>query len=281
MARPILVGSVYQQNSRAVLKMSMSIQGSPAIGEVPIVTIIRDRDLYAVDFTTSTFEPTTPATITVNPNFKSAMSEVGAGSYLFNFDPEDYEGVEPGSYTIIFRNERVGAEATTQDELFYTGPAGSLSAGPKLGFIDRYKDVCLNSDTLIAYLATPGQNDVILNIFDPLDNLVVAGATMTELDDTGVFKYNYTFSLAGDYILMGSEASNNSNDALVITVGGNCCTLKRIEQQLGALISCPPSVTSGGETNYCNTSSVCSTCNQPCGTCNCSSNSSGGSCSSC
>lgn len=238
MAKPIVVGSTYFLDSAVRFKIFLSIAGTGITGQGPFVTIVRDADNFAVDFITDTFEPTTPATIG-DSQFRDVMSELGGGSYFYDFDPSLFATVEPGTYTVLFINTTPGLEASSQFEFYY---AGTFADERKFGFLDRALNVCLNEDVTIAYKALPGQTNVLLNMYDPFDQLIVANATMTELNSTGIYRFNFNFTLAGDYIVLGSETTADSSDAIMVTAGGSAQRLKTIESLLAQVLQNPPSV---------------------------------------
>ena len=78
---PIVVGDVYLLGGEARLKVSVSSGGVPVLGIAPTVTIVRDRDNFAADFTTGSFDSTTPATLG-DSRFRKPMTELGLGVYI-------------------------------------------------------------------------------------------------------------------------------------------------------------------------------------------------------
>lgn len=236
--KPVIAGSVYMTDGVARIKMSLSYGGEPLVSQTPTVTIVRDRDNYVLDFTTDTFVETTGPSDLGQSKFKHQMEELGLGSYYWDFDPVLYNAYEEEVYTVIFVNDHPIYGAATQDEFLMTNRFDF----PRFGMLDRPKDICLNEETTFAYQAKPGQTDVLLSIYDQYNNLQVANATMTEIDNSGIYKYKHIFTLDGEYVIVVSENTNKSTDSMLVTVGKGCDRLKRIEQMLSDLIQNPPTV---------------------------------------
>lgn len=237
MTKPIVVGSTYFIGSAVRFKVFLSV-GLGIPGQTPLTSVVRDADNFAIDFITDTFEPSTPATLG-DSNFRDVMSELGEGSYFYDFDPALFDTVEPGTYTVLFFNETVGFEAASQFEFFFTG---TFADEREFGFLHRETNVCLNEEVTIAYKALSGQDNVLLNMYDPFDQLIVANATMVELNSTGIYRFNFNFTLAGEYIITGSESTADSSDAMMLTVGGSAQRIKSIESLLAQVLQNPPTV---------------------------------------
>lgn len=236
--KPVIAGSVYFIDGVARLKMHMSYDGEPLLGQFPTITIIRDSDGYALDFTTDTFiEIVDPADLDQS-KFKLQMNELGLGSYWWEFDPLLYGQNIEHVYTSIFINDHPTYNASTHDEFLMTNRFDN----PRFGLLDRPKQVALNEETLIAYQARPGQHDVLLDIYDPFDNLLVASATMIELENTGIYRYKHTFTLDGEYVILVNEETQGSTDSMIIVAGRESDRLKKIEEMLSDLLQNPPTV---------------------------------------
>jgi hypothetical protein len=226
----ITVGDVYMLGGTARLKITISHDGLPVDGIHPTVTIVRDRDNYAVDFVLSEFAPTTPLIIS-GPNFRTGMNALGLGTYYYDFDPKDFDSSLEEVYTVIYKYDTSPNQFITESEFTMTNSlAGKLSTG--FGLLPRYLNVLRNTPTKISYLAMPGQDDVKVSVYDPFGNLLIASATMRELDDTGVYSFLFTGRVDGDYVVIGSEETNGSKDAYLLTIGGDADRLKRIESLL-------------------------------------------------
>lgn len=238
MTKPIVVGSTYFLESEIRFKIFLSIAGSGVTGQAPFVTLIRDADNSALNFTLGVFEPITPATIG-NSQYRDTMTELGNGSYYYPFDPTAFDGVDAGSYTVLFENTAPGLQAASQFEFLYTA---NFANETSFGFVDRDKNVCINEDIMIAYKAPTGQSQVFLDVYDPFDQLVVSKATMSELGSTGIYKFEFNPSLAGEYLFLGSDGAAGSSDAMMITVGGTAEKVKEIQASLAQVLQNPPSV---------------------------------------
>ena len=53
---------------------------------------------------------------------------------------------------------------------------------------------------------------------------------------------DHTFTLQGEHSLQAVDVTNNSTDAMIITVGGDSDRLKRIEDMLRSLTRTTPTV---------------------------------------
>lgn len=236
----IIVGDVYILGGSARLKITVSQDGLPVDGINPTVTIVRDRDNRAANFVLSQFAPVTPVTIS-GPNFRTGMTALGLGTYYYDFDPNDFDSSLEEVYTVIYRYDTAPDQFIEENEFTFTNSlAGKLSTG--FGLLPRYLNVLRNTPTKISYLAMPGQTDVKVSVYDPFGNLLVAGATMAELGSTGVYSFLFTGRVDGDYTIIGSEATNGSKDAYLLTIGGDSDRLKRIESLLLSLNLKAPSV---------------------------------------
>lgn len=236
--KPVIVGAVYFLDGVARMKMSMSYLGEPVTGQIPTVTIIRDTDNYALNFNLDQFEAFGVPADLDQAKYKTQMTELGLGSYWWDYDPSLYSETTEQLYTVIFRNETPGLQATTNNEFTMTNRFHNV----RFGLLDRPKQVCLNEQVLIAYQALPNQNDVLITIYNPSDQILVANATMTELESTGIYRYEHIFTLDGEYIITCSEATNGSKDSMIIVAGRACDRLKRMEKWLGDLMQNPPTV---------------------------------------
>jgi hypothetical protein len=236
----VIVGDVYILGGTARLKITVSNDGLPVDGINPTVTIVRDSDNRAANFVLNQFAPTTPITIS-GSNFRTGMTAIGLGTYYYDFDPEDFGSTLEEVYTVIYRYDTAPNQFIEENEFTFTNSlAGKLSTG--FGLLPRYLNVRINTPTRISYLAMPGQTDVKISIYNPFNTLLVAGATMAELGNTGVYSFLFTGTVDGDYVVIGSEATNGSKDAYLLTIGGDSDRLKRIESLLLSLNLKAPSV---------------------------------------
>jgi len=237
--QPVIIGSVYLTNGIARMKLNISYAGSPLLGQFPTVTIVRDSDNRALDFTTDTFVNVTTPSDLGQAKFKHIMTELGVGSYYWDYNPATYGQTGELVYTVIFVNTHPVFGAVTSDEFMMSDRLDI----PRFGIIDRPKEVCLNEETLIEYQAQINQTDVMINIYDPFDNLIVANATMGELENTGIYRYRHIFTLDGEYTVICGELTSGTTDAQIIVAGRACDRLKRIEQMLSDLLQNRPTVT--------------------------------------
>jgi len=236
----LIVGDIYLLGGVARLKITVSKDGVPVDGISPTVTIVRDRDNYAADFILSEFTSTTPFIIS-NPNFRTGMTALGLGTYYYDFDPNIFDSTLGEVYTVIYRYDTAPNQFITEEEFTMTNSlAGKLGTG--FGLLPRYLNVPRNVPTRISYLAQPGQTDVKIWIYNPFSTLLVAGATMIELDSTGVYEFNFIGQVDGDFTIIASEDTNGSRDAMLLTIGGDSDRLKRIEQLLLSANLKPPTV---------------------------------------
>ena len=238
---PIAVGDVYLVGSIARLKLTISFGGTPVDGQTPSVTIVRDCDNNALNFTLGAFVTfSTPGDLDL-PVFKSGMTELGQGTYFFDFDPTAFATTTEQVFTVIFRNEDPSFLITAHNE-FHFSVNSTQGTGTGFGAVDRYLSVCLEEPTVIAYQANSGQTDVKISIYSPFDALLVSNATMKELNSTGIYRHTFIATLEGDYVMTMSEDTNGSRDALILTAGGDCDRLKRVESLLNDLALNPPTV---------------------------------------
>jgi len=236
----LIVGDVYIIGGTAKLKVTVSKNGFPVDGILPTITIMRDSDNFAADFFLDQFAGSTPATLS-NPNFKTTMIPLGLGTYYYIFDPATFGITDDETYTSIFRYDSPPDQFIVQNEFTISNSLiGKLSTG--YGLLNRYLNVARNTPTKISYLAQPGQTDVKVWIYNPFGTLLVAGATMTELDSTGVYNFTFTGQVDGDFTVIASEETAGSKDAMLLSVGGDADRLKRIEQLLINANLRPPSV---------------------------------------
>lgn len=236
----LIVGDVYVLGGIARLKVTVSKNGFPIDGIMPTVTIVRDSDNFAADFFLGQFVGSTPITLS-NPNFRTSMTGIGLGSYYYDFNPILLGVDSDEAYTTIFRYDSAPDQFIVQNEFCISNSLiGKLSTG--YGLLNRYLNVARNTPTKISYLAQPGQSDVKVWIYNPFGTLLVAGATMTELDNTGVYSFIFTGQVDGDFTVIASEDTAGSKDAMLLTIGGDADRLKRIEQLLINANLRPPSV---------------------------------------
>jgi len=236
--KPVIVGDVYFIDGIARLKLSISLGGVPVTGQIPTVTIVRDRDNYALNFLMDSFEDFGTPTHLDESKYKATMIELGQGVYFWDFDPALYGETTEEIYTAIFRNETPGFEVTIHNEFTITNRFSTV----KFGLVNRPLQVCLHEEITIAYKALSGQHDVNINIYNPSDELIVSNATMVELGTTGIYRYKHIFTLDGEHLVQVSESTNGSSDSMILVVGRMCDRIKRIEQQLGDLMQNPPTV---------------------------------------
>lgn len=241
--KPVVVGDVYLLGGEARLKVSVSKGGVPLTGLLPTVTIVRDSDNYAADFVATAFDASTPATLS-DARFRMTMSELGLGVYFADFDPVPFGVTEEEVYTVIFRNDPPTDAFLEKSEFTMSNTlAGKVSTG--FGMLSRCCNVCKNMPFKFAYQAMPDQDDVLISIYDPNDNLLVTDAVMQELGGagaSGIYQFEFIGTQDGEHTAIVSEASHGSTDGVVITVGGDADRLKRIEQLLVSLNLQPPSV---------------------------------------
>ena len=240
MVDALIVGDVYLFGGIAKLKITVSQNGLPVDGISPTVTIIRDSDNYAADFLLGQFAAATPLTLG-NPNFRTGMTALGLGTYYYLFDPNNFGITTNETFTVIYKHDTAPDAFVKQNEFTISNSLiGKLSTG--YGLLNRYLNVARNTPTKISYLAQPGQTDVKVSIYNPFGTLLVAGATMTELDSTGVYNFTFTGQVDGDFTVIASEDTAGSRDAMLLSVGGDADRLKRIEQLLINANLRPPSV---------------------------------------
>ncbi len=237
---PVVVGDVYLIGGVARIKVTISLNGDPLLGESPTITVVRDDDNFAADFDLLTFvDYGAPAGLDVN-NLKFNMTELGLGTYFADFDPALFGSFDEEVYTAIVKNE--GDNAVVAHEEFTISNNLAVGTGTGFGIVDRCCNVCLNTPFVVSYEATTGQTDVILSVYNPFNTLLESNVTMTELDSTGIYQFTFIGQIDGDHTFIMSEATFSSREALVITIGGDCDRLKRIEQMLRDLSLNPPTV---------------------------------------
>lgn len=242
--KPLVVGDVYLLGGEARFKVSVDLNGVPLTGLAPTVTVVRDSDNYAVDFVATAFDVSTPA-ILGDSRFRKAMTELGLGVYYADFDPIPFGSTVEEVYTVIFRNGAADPFSFLEKSefTFSNTLSGKLSTG--FGFAQQYLNVCKNTSYKLNYQALPGQTDVEVSIYDPNSNLIVANATMQELGgtgSTGIYQFEFVGTQDGAHVIIASEATHGSTDAMVLTIGGDAERLKQIERLLLQLNLQPPSV---------------------------------------
>ena len=236
---PIVVGSTYEIAGHALLKATVSDgAGEPVRGIVPQVTIVRDRDNTAANFVTMGFETITPVSLETAP-YSTDMTEVGFGTYQYEFDPIAFLSPNEEVYTAIFHYGVDPYRFTINSEFTFTDVFGAKIN--HFGFINRYLNVPVQTPTKIGYKAKSGSN-VELTIYNPFGEVIIAAVPMTELGTTGVFLLDHVFGLQGEHILYGRDLTNHGYDAQILTVGGDSDRLKRIEDMLRSLTRSTPSV---------------------------------------
>ncbi len=238
---PVVVGDVYLIGGVARLKVLISLAGFPATGLAPSVTIIRDCDNFALNAILSVFEAPTSVADLADSRFKiTPLTEVGLGCYFYDFDPVTFSSPGKNVYTVIFENTTPGSPIIAKSEFTFSNALGAQATG--FGFINRYKNVCKEQSVKIAYQATSGLSDVLLTVYNPFDEIVIAAAPMIELDATGAYILPQTFTVDGEFLLLASEATHGSRDAMMITVGESAARIKNIESMVRNLIKNPPTV---------------------------------------
>lgn len=238
----VISGGVYVLGYSARIKLTIAYFGVPVDTAAPTVTLVRDSDLKALDFTIGDWVNATPTQLNES-RFKGSMLLLGQGTYYYDFDPTVYGITEEDIYTVIYRSETTPYIATAQDAFLMTpAPAGRYSQG--FGFVKRYMNVCLNVPVKIGFKAVSGCSNIKINIYDPYNNLLIAGATMTELEHTGIYFFDFLGRIDGDYLLIGEDGCSGASDAIMLNVGGQCERLKRIENLLVSMNINPPTVNS-------------------------------------
>lgn len=238
---PIVVGDVYQIGHVVRFKITISYGGTPVDGIFPTVTVVRDVDNYAADFTLGEFVQSTPASLG-NSNFRDTMTPLGLGTYYYDFDPTEFGSMNSREvYTVIYKHDTAPYQIVTHEEFVVAESlAGAMSTG--FGLLARCCNVCRNTQTKIAYQALSGQTDVRISIYNPHGTLIVSEAAMQELGSTGIYQYTFIGQVDGQHTIIAHEETNGTRDAMLLEVGGDCERLKRIEQLLLSLNLQPPSV---------------------------------------
>lgn len=236
--KPVVVGDVYMLGGRALLKVTVSNAGNPVSGIAPLVTIIRDRDGRAANFQTQAFDTFTLASIVTTP-YSAAMSEVAFGTYVYEFNPTEFASPDEEVYTVIYHHEVAPNKFVIHSEFTFTDVFGAKTTG--FGFANRHTNIEIGKPVRLVYQAITDL-PVRLTIYSPNNEIVVADVPMLELEDTGVYYYDFAFPIQGDHIICAHESVHDSKDCMVMTIGGDSDRLKRIESMLRQLTRNPPSV---------------------------------------
>lgn len=237
--KPIVVGGTYDLGGVVLLKVTVTHQGIPVTEIDPQVTIIRDSDKTAANFSTGNFVPFSTATIVTAP-YSASMTEVAFGTYFYEFDPADFDSPDENTYTVIFHYSTFPYEFVLSNEFTFTGVFGAKASG--FGILNRETNVCLNTPFKIAYQSVSGLKQVRLTIYNPYGGAVITDVPMIELNSTGVYEYTAQLALEGDHIIYVRDQTNDAKDSMIISVGGSCDKIKRIDQMLRQLTRNPPTV---------------------------------------
>lgn len=231
---PIVVGDVYNVGGTAIFKITVTYQGSPVTGAAPLVTVLRDEDKAAANFQTNEFE--IPVDYTAS-KYSAMMTEVAYGTYFYEFNPTNYDINEEEIYTVIYHHESFPKFASNSEFMFTDSFGAKVTS---FGLVKRNLNVCVNTPFKIAYQAISGIGTIRLTIYNPYNEIVLSDVPMQEMLNTGIYTYDTQLSLQGEHLIYAEETKYDTNDAMLITVGGDCDRLKRIETLIKKLTQNTP-----------------------------------------